>query len=455
GRVKTVVLEGLSASGAPTSVSTTGAGVYNARTWPANSDGLRSTWFRFAPAATSAAAPARGQDSRVSSPSAAPVLVAPPGVSTGRLTVRLVNTVSAPWPVAGLHLAMASPAGQADGLSAGSTRPGAFVRNASRPGADTVSPGDSAEFAVSLNAAGVPPGLYTRAYRARIDNGPVFGATASWQVEVQAARLSAAYAGLPTGAPGSGGAPSAVWADGRTVVVPRNGASAVRITLRDTGNVGWPGGSTAPVQLGTSGPRNRTSTAAGRSWLSRTRASRLRATTAPGSTGVFDLVVNGNGRPVGITPEALEPLWAGRGWLTGAARTLNIVRYDPAVSRLAARHSGPASTVSLTRGATTTLVVRLRNFGGSPWPVGKEQLGTSGNKAYALATTAWASSSRPPALSSNAVRPGADAVYPGEIGEWRVPVTAKAAGTYDLVLQAVGATARYGPVLRTRVTVAR
>ncbi|MBC7375257.1 MAG: SpoIID/LytB domain-containing protein, partial [Frankiales bacterium] len=228
GRVKTVVLEGLSASGAPTSVSTTGAGVYNARTWPANSDGLRSTWFRFAPAATPAAAPARGQDSRVSSPSAAPLLVAPPGVSTGRLTVSLVNTGSAPWPVTGLHLAMASPAGQADGLAGRSTRPGAFVRNASRPGADTVSPGDSAEFAVSLNAAGVPPGRYTRAYRARIDDGPVFGATASWQVEVQAARLSAAYAGLPTGAPGSGGAPSAVWADGRTVVVPRNGASAVR-----------------------------------------------------------------------------------------------------------------------------------------------------------------------------------------------------------------------------------
>ncbi len=451
GRVKAVVLEGVSSSGAPTSVSTTGAGVYNARTWPANSDGLRSTWFRFAPATTPAAASGRDQDSRVSAPSAAPVLVAPPGVSTGRLTVSLVNTGSAAWPVAGLHLATAS--GQPDGLAGGSTRPGAFVRNASRPGADTISSGEIADFAVALDAAGVPPGSYTRAYRARVEGGPVFGGTASWQVEVQAARLSAEYAGLPTGASGTGGAPSAVWADGRTVVVPRNGTSAVRITLRDTGNVGWPGGSTAPVQLGTSGPRNRTSIATGPSWLSGNRAARLGATTEPGSTGTFDLVVNGNGRPVGVTPEAFEPLWAGRDWLTGAARTFNVVRYDPAVSRLAALHSGPVSSATLAAGATTTLVVRLRNLGGSPWPVGKEQLGTSGDKAYALATAAWASPSRPPALSSNAVRPGASAVYPGEIGEWRVPVTARAAGTYDLVLQALGATARYGPVLTTRVTV--
>ena len=207
------------------------------------------------------------------------------------------------------------------------------------------------------------------------------------------------------------------------------------------------------MQLGTSGPRNRTSTAAGPTWLSGTRAAPLLATTPPGSTGAFDLVVNGNGRRVGITPEGFEPLWTGRGWLTGAARTFNVVRYDPAVSRLAARHSGPASTVSLARGASTTLVVRMRNLGGSPWPVGKERLGTSGDKAYALATSAWASPSRPPALSSNVVRPGASAVYPGEIGEWRIPLTAKAAGTYDLVLQAVGATARYGPVLTTRVTV--
>jgi SpoIID/LytB domain protein len=46
GRVRTVVLEGVSSTGAPTSVTTTGAGVYNARPWPASSDGLRSSWWK-------------------------------------------------------------------------------------------------------------------------------------------------------------------------------------------------------------------------------------------------------------------------------------------------------------------------------------------------------------------------------------------------------------------------
>ncbi len=63
GRVKAVVLEGVSSTGAPTSVTTTGAGVYGARTWPATSDGLKSSWWRIlapapAPAPTAAPAPA-------------------------------------------------------------------------------------------------------------------------------------------------------------------------------------------------------------------------------------------------------------------------------------------------------------------------------------------------------------------------------------------------------------
>ena len=45
GRIKTVVLEGLDAKGAPTSVTTTGAAIYNLRPWPTYSDGLRSSWW--------------------------------------------------------------------------------------------------------------------------------------------------------------------------------------------------------------------------------------------------------------------------------------------------------------------------------------------------------------------------------------------------------------------------
>jgi stage II sporulation protein D len=46
GRVRSVVLEGVSSTGAPTRVRTTGAGVYGARAWPAHSDGLKSSWSR-------------------------------------------------------------------------------------------------------------------------------------------------------------------------------------------------------------------------------------------------------------------------------------------------------------------------------------------------------------------------------------------------------------------------
>ena len=45
GRVRTVVLEGVSSTGAATSVATTGAGVYGARSWPGTSDGLKSSWW--------------------------------------------------------------------------------------------------------------------------------------------------------------------------------------------------------------------------------------------------------------------------------------------------------------------------------------------------------------------------------------------------------------------------
>ncbi|MGZ4620123.1 MAG: SpoIID/LytB domain-containing protein [Frankiaceae bacterium] len=45
GRVKTVVLEGVDARGAPSAVTTTGAAIYNLRPWPTYPDGLRSSWW--------------------------------------------------------------------------------------------------------------------------------------------------------------------------------------------------------------------------------------------------------------------------------------------------------------------------------------------------------------------------------------------------------------------------
>ncbi len=437
GRVKTVVLEGVSSSGAATSVSTTGAGVYNARPWPGSSDGLRSSWWRVVVPQTT---------SSVTAQSAAPTLVRPPGASTGTLTATFKNTGATAWPVAGLHLAVASPPGEADPLAGGATRPGAPVTSAA-----TIEPGQTADFVIRLDAAGVQPGTHGRAYRLRLGDGPLFGATVAWRVPVEAAALTATAAAPQAGPgaqPATTGGPSPVFADGRTVVVARSGTTPVRWQVKNTGNLLWP---VTAVQLGTSGPRNRASTAAGDDWPSASRAARLAAATGPGATGAFDLVLHGAGRPVGITPEAFEPLWAGQGWIEGAARTLNVVRVDPAVSRLAMLHAGPSATTALD--GSTTLVVRLRNLGGSPWQVGTERLVT--DRPYALATAAWSSPTTPPALAGNAVRPGATAVHPGEIGEWRIPVssTGKAAGTYRLVVQALHANARYGPQVATDVTV--
>ena len=61
GRVRTVVLEGVSSTGAPTSVTTTGAGVQGARSWPASSDGLRSSWWKPTASVAQAPAAARGR----------------------------------------------------------------------------------------------------------------------------------------------------------------------------------------------------------------------------------------------------------------------------------------------------------------------------------------------------------------------------------------------------------
>jgi SpoIID/LytB domain protein len=52
GRVQTVLLHGHDASGAPTTVSASGEGVYLAHSWPAYQDGLRSSWWKPRAAAT-------------------------------------------------------------------------------------------------------------------------------------------------------------------------------------------------------------------------------------------------------------------------------------------------------------------------------------------------------------------------------------------------------------------
>ena len=448
GRVKTVVLEGVDGSGNPTSVSTTGVGIYLAHTWPAYSDGLRSSWWQIT----------TSTDGSVVSQSAAPSLVRPPGApTTGTLTVTMKNTGTTAWPTDGLHLAVASPPGQADALVGGSTTPGVLVPT----GATSIGVGATASFTVALDASGVAAGSHGRAYRLQIGSGELFGQTVNWTIPVTAASFTAVAAAKPAAVDAaSTGARPSVFADGRTVVLPRSGATTVRLRARNTGNVSWPAGSSTPVRLGTSGPRDRASTSVGTGWSSTKRANQLSGDSAvgPGSTGFFDLMLYGGGAAPGVTTEAFEPLWEGKHWIDGNVSTLTVVRTDPAVARLAGLDRAPAATVRTTTvGGVLTLVVRLRNLGGSPWTVGKEWLATASGKADPLRTSAWPYPTRPPALAANASRSGQSAVYPGEIGEWRIPLSGrgKAPVTYAEAWQALGPAGRYGPVLRTTVTVVR
>jgi SpoIID/LytB domain protein len=450
GRVKQVVLEGVDGSGNATSVTTTGAGVYNAHTWPAYSDGLRSSWWHVRSAL----------QAQLAVKSGTPSLVQSPGQSTGQLAVQLKNTGSVSWPVSGVHLAMGSPAGQPDPLVGGSTRPGAFSKNLTQPGSSTVDPGDTAEFRFALTADGVSPGLVARSYKLRIDSGPYFGPMVSWTVPVAAPVFTGAVAAPPastSATAAAGDAPGPVFADGRTVVVPYDGATGVRLSVQNTGNLSWPVGETSPVLLGTSGPRDRVSASAGTDWAGDNRPAHAGGSTpvAPGAVGTFDLVLHGNTRYAGTTTEAFEPVWEREHWIEPAPTTLTVVRVNTHLSRLSEVATPAPRGVTLVNApnGTATFVVRLRNVGGNAWPVGTEKLTTGGPVAVAGST--WIDSSHPPALVRNYSRPSVSAVYPGEIGEWRVPVSAwrKAVGSYPITFRAEGPDGAYGPSTSTTVVV--
>jgi len=451
GRVLAAKITLVDESGATHVEDATGSGIYASRTWPAYSDGLRSRWFRVVPsfAATLVAK------------NTAPTLVQPPGSATGTLSAVFQNTGASGWPVSGLHLALASPAGGADPLAGGSTRPGAYVKNLTNPGATTVLPGDRVQLAVRMDASSLAAGTRYTSYRLRIGTAALFGPLAAWNVRIVPPSLTASVAAAPqlvgSTLTGTSGAPPALFADGRTVVVPRDGSTTLRLSAKNTGNVTWPAGTTTPVMLGTSEPRNRTSVSTGDGWVSGIRAGRLNGSTAvaPGGTGAFDLRLNGNGRPLGLSREAFEPAWQGESWLTGALTRLDVVRVDPGYARAAVLERAPASAVTLVAAPTgrANLLVRLRNVGGQPWAVGEERLKAAAPTRLGYQ---WPSSTVPPALTRNATRPGQNAVHPGEVGEWVVPLTgvSTAPGTETLKLRAVNAGGYgYGPTMTVSVRV--
>jgi hypothetical protein len=170
----------------------------------------------------------------------------------------------------------------------------------------------------------------------------------------------------------------------------------------------------------------------------------------------------GNNRVVGTSPEVFDLLWEGKSWLN-APIMLQVTRIDTKISRLAELLSAPPAAVRLVEypAGSTTLTVRLRNLGSSPWRVGgSDVLGVFGarDRTALLRTGAWLSAQQATRLVANLSRKDT-LVYPGEIGEWRVPITAinKAPGVYAGSLRAFETKSKiwYGPTAVTRVTVAR
>ena len=459
GRVKTVILEGQDGQGRATSVQASGGGIMFANQWYGGGNGLRSSWWHIR----------RALDATIVAQSANPTLVLPPGRVTFETLARIRNTGVSSWSASEVHLALSSPAGGADPLSGGSTKPGYFVQNLTRPGATTVEPGEDAWFKVRFDGTGLAPGAYRGVYRVRLGDGPLFGQPVGWTVRVENARLAAVPVGgpLPATAPPPGGAPPAVSADG-IVIVPRGGATGVRLLYRNTGNLDWPVG--AKVHLRTSQPRDRTSVSKADDWVTATKPTRVDSvvgregatTVRPGETGVLVFTLAGNNRPAGTTDEYFELAYDGFAWASGSSVRLRVVRVDSAVSRLAqlvSTSTAPNADTAAYPLGVRTLIVRLRNLGASTWRVGGDDvLGTADprDRTSRFRDASWLGATRTTRLARNASRPSASAVYPGEVGEWAVRLypAGVAPGSYTEAFQAavLGQT-WYGPVVRTGLRV--
>ena len=456
GRVLSVVLEGTNSAGAATSVSTDGQTFYNAYAWPDKSGGMRSRWWHIRPV----------YDATLAVRSADPTVVRPPAGNAASY-VDIVNTGRTQWDPAALHFAVAGTTGGADPYTGGAAAPGRFVLNLTTGDGSPVQRGQTARVQIDWNVAAVKAGSYQAAYRLMHGNSQ-FGPAVEWKLTVVEPVFDAAVAGLPAVAPAGAAppfSPAPVTADG-TVAVARSGRTAVRLLFKNTGNLSWP--LAGAVRLGTSGPRNRLSASAGPGWVTRTRPAKVSGVledpvataVAPGQTAIVDATIFGNNRPAGTTTETFELVWDAHAWMPKSLVTLRVARIDTGVSRLAELVTAPSAAVRLVdfpRGQTT-LTVRLRNVGANSWRVGgSDVLGLTATGGAKLRAPGWLSATRTTRLGNGAG--GADGlVYPGEVGEWLVPIAAfrKRAGALTASLRPINMAARvwYGPTTTSKITIA-
>jgi stage II sporulation protein D len=166
GRINTVVLEGVNATGHPTSVTTTGDSIYFARPFGTYADGLRSDWWTITNGGTATAPPPK--------PAYAATLIAGPSAITmpangyAFVTLRWRNDGTSSWPIdsatqlgTDLPQFRSSPSVGWGWLS--DARVGLLTADA--PGANSVAPGQTASISFVLWGDGRARGVTQESFQ--------------------------------------------------------------------------------------------------------------------------------------------------------------------------------------------------------------------------------------------------------------------------------------------------
>ena len=198
------------------------------------------------------------------------------------------------------------------------------------------------------------------------------------------------------------------------------------------------------VNLGTSGPQDRTSSIYDSTWLSPARPATLNeASVGPGEYGTFSFWANTPAN-AGYYKEYFNVVADGVTWMNdmGLYFGFNVqpVQYTwQPISQQAFTDSSkqtPANLSSMVSGDTAYMSVTVKNTGNITWRQNAINFGTAGSydRASSVRTNEWLSSNRAATLKEQTVTPGGT-------GTFEFPVRIPAAGTYkeyfDLVAEGV------------------
>ncbi len=248
-------------------------------------------------------------------------------------TFSVQNTGTRAWPVGGLvrstSLTAGNPSYGPSWLSA--NRPGTVDANLSRPGAETVEPGDVARFDITLAGNNRPAGSYRERF------GVVFDSVAFTDVTVDVAYRVIGPGNGSGGRTGPNAAPpiaGELVATAARVNVPSNGTATTRFQVRNTGSREWP--LNGLVRSAAEGDARAMRAPA---WPSADRGGTVTrnvsragaASVLPGEVAEFEVTLAGNGRkPAGTQVAPFGVVYDGIAFTTvKAALSYRIVTWQP------------------------------------------------------------------------------------------------------------------------------